>query len=56
MRGGGVGGLFDPADDLQFGESACSAVLVGLFGAFFQAVEQVVDVPVLGVIVLDVTG
>jgi hypothetical protein len=46
----------DPAVHDQFGEAALLALFVGLLGAFAQAVQQFVDVPVLGVVVLDVAG
>jgi len=54
VRRGFVLRLLRPARDLDAGNAALGAFLVRGLGAFLEALEQVVGVPVLRVVVLDV--
>ena len=56
MRLGVVRGLLDPARDLDFRDADVAAMLVRRLGAILQALQQLVGIPVLGVVVLDVAG
>src|SRR5689334_20807343 len=51
-----VGGLLDPADDIERRDSALLAFLVVGFGAVLDRLQQLIGVPGLGLFILDMAA
>jgi hypothetical protein len=51
-----VRGALDPARHLNFADAHFAAMLVARLGAVFQVLQQLVGIPVLGVVIFDVAG
>lgn len=55
VRHGVIFRRLDPADHFHLGKPAGDAILVGFLDAFLQVLQEVVGIPILGGVVLDIT-